>query len=78
MKSYEHENMRYEIVSELGDDFLFFDAWARQTLTEAEYDAQRADTDHLSEAHVALFQRWKDEQKITSFLVYKDGVLENG
>lgn len=78
MKFYEHENMRFEISSELGDDFVFFDEWARNTLTEAEYEAQRADADHLSTENVALFQRWKIEQKITEFKVYRDGVLENG
>ncbi len=66
MKSYEHENYRFEITSELGDDFLFYDDWARQTLTESEYETQRANPD--SEETSALFTRWKVEQKILTFI----------
>lgn len=77
MKFFEAGNLRFEVTSELGDDFLLFDDWARQNLTEEEYSANR-EREHLSEENNALFTRWYNEQKITSFKVYRDGVLENG
>lgn len=77
MKFFEAGNLRFEVISELGDDFLFFDDWARQNLTEEEYNSSR-EKDSDSQENSDLFSRWKDEQKITSFLVYRDNVLENG
>ena len=73
MRSLEHENMRYEITSELGDTFLLCDEWALQTLTEAEMLTYRG---AASAEKTAIFERWVTDQKITSIKVYKDGVLE--
>ena len=76
MKTVEHDNMRFEITSELGDSFLLCDEWARSELSEADYDVYRSPTP--SDAKTAIFERWVTEQKITSLKVYRDGVLEQG
>lgn len=74
MRSLEHENMRFEITSELGDTFLLCDEWALQTLTEEEMTIYRSPSD--SDAKTAIFERWVTDQKITRLKVFKDGVLE--
>ena len=74
MRSLEHENMRFEITSELGDTFLLCDEWALQTLTEAEMAIYKSTS--ASDEKTAIFERWVTDQKITSLKVYKDGVLE--
>ncbi len=75
-RSFESGIFRYEVTSELGDDFLFFDEWAKHTLTEEEYQITQTPNFFDSETGIAYNKRWKQEQKITSVSVYENNVLQ--
>lgn len=76
-RSFENGNIRHEITSALGDDFLLFDEWARKTLTDEEYESTQSPNFFASEIGESYNKRWKQEQKITSVSIYKDGILES-
>jgi len=68
------DRIKLEIESSLGDNFLTMGEWAGANLTPEEMAVYQAD--ELTEAKQILFDRWKDDQKITSVKYYIDNVLQ--
>ena len=68
-------NIRHDITSEFGDDFLVFGEWAQQKLTEKEYLSTLQAGFFQTEIGESYNKRWKQEQKITSVSVYENDIL---
>jgi len=66
-----------EYISELGDDFMSWNMWAMTTLSAEDlkdYLDDAGPDEPVSPAKHALHQRWVVEQKITTHIMYEDGV----
>lgn len=66
-------DVKHEIESALGDNFLTMEEWAHTKLTPEELSVYIAD--ELTDAKKLLFQRWREDQEITSFRSYVNDVL---
>lgn len=67
----------HEYISELGENFMSWNYWAHTTLNAddlAIYLDDAGPEDPVSPEKHALFLRWVDEQKITTHIIYEDGV----
>jgi len=75
MKFLVFENTRLEFESALGDDFLMMSDWVSDNLTEEELVLYRSEG--FSPEKQLVFEKWVEDQQITSIKYYVDDVLQS-
>lgn len=75
MKFLVFENTRLEFESALGDDFLMMGDWVSDNLTEEELVLYRSEVN--SPEKQLVFDKWVEDQQITSIKYYIDDVLQS-